>query len=133
MVETVIRPIAGVGPVAFEPNRVWARVEGGFLVGLWDRHDQAAAVHFVPTPPTCWRLCPMPQLAFLADDGRSALISGAIQEDGKPWLHVSVARQNRMPSYKDLTDVKATFIGRDRKAILVFAAAKDHINLHPYA
>ena len=48
------------------------------------------------------------------------------------WLHVSLSRANRMPSYQDMCDVKSLFIGPDRKAHQVFAEESQHVNIHAY-
>lgn len=48
------------------------------------------------------------------------------------WLHVSVSRGDRDPSYFDLKRVKDLFIGRDRKAIQVFPPASEHYSYHPH-
>lgn len=65
-------------------------------------------------------------------DGRRVMISVLIEADGNPWLHVSVWRANRIPSYEDLTDTKAAFVGRERKAIQVFPGEAEFVNFHPY-
>jgi hypothetical protein len=48
------------------------------------------------------------------------------------WLHVSLSRPGKMPSYQDMCDVKAAFVGRERKALQVFAEESQHVNIHPY-
>jgi len=65
-------------------------------------------------------------------DGRQVMISVLIEADGHPWLHVSLSRRSRLPSYADLTDTKRAFVGADRKAIQVFPAEAEHVNCHPY-
>ncbi len=52
--------------------------------------------------------------------------------DGKIWLHVSLSRLNRLPTYKDMAEVKDLFIGEDREALQIFAKKSRHINFHPY-
>lgn len=49
---------------------------------------------------------------------------------GEKWIHVSVARPDRLPSWAELSKVKNEFIGEDLEAYQVLAANKDHINLH---
>ena len=56
-----------------------------------------------------------------------------VEADGKRWLHVSVSRRSRMPTYEDLALVKRLFIGPARKAIQVFPPEAEHVNVHPYA
>lgn len=70
--------------------------------------------------------------AYRSLNGMFIIQSIAIEDDLKPWIHVSFSRKSRMPDYKDITRIKADFIGADRKAIMVFPEAKLHVNLHPY-
>jgi len=48
------------------------------------------------------------------------------------WLHVSVSRTDRLPSWEDLKAVKDRFIGRDREAIQVIPRSRDFVNVHPF-
>jgi hypothetical protein len=52
--------------------------------------------------------------------------------DGKRWLHVSLARRDRMPSYEELAEVKEAFVGPRRQAVMVMPRRERHVNLHPY-
>lgn len=63
--------------------------------------------------------------------GLTVIVSAAVEEDDKPWLHVSVAHRDRLPSYEELKLVKAFFIGRDKYAIQVFSPESKHVNIHP--
>ena len=47
------------------------------------------------------------------------------------WLHLSMSRKDRVPTYTDVRRVKEMFIGKDRKAIQIFPAESEHYNLHP--
>lgn len=113
-------------------NRVWRPIAGGFEVGVWDRGNANRGWFYVEWPGLPWRHHDFPQLAFSHRDGRSVLISAGVKEDDSRWAHISVARQNRIPSYKDLAEVKDLFVGPDRYALQVFAPASEHVNLHPY-
>jgi len=71
------------------------------------------------------------QQAFEHLDGRRVV--GTVGRHGAMlWLHVSVSRRKYIPSYADLADVKATFIGPDRQAVQLFPRADRHVNLHEY-
>ncbi|WP_319759544.1 hypothetical protein [Maridesulfovibrio sp.] len=48
------------------------------------------------------------------------------------WIHLSVSRQAKLPSWDDLKDVKGTFLGDHREAVQVLPKAEDYINLHPF-
>ena len=51
---------------------------------------------------------------------------------GQDWLHVSVSRRSRLPSYDDLKKIKRDFIGDDRAAYQAFPKASEHVNLHEF-
>lgn len=66
------------------------------------------------------------------------IISLAVYEDHKHWIHVSVSGMkspaNRfLPSWEDMKRVKHDFIGEDKWAYQVFPSQKDYVNLCPYA
>ncbi len=53
--------------------------------------------------------------------------------DGKRWQHVSLASQRgKMPTYAQMAAVKECFIGKDKKAIMVFPPEDEHVNTHKY-
>ena len=62
----------------------------------------------------------------------SVIVSGAVERDGNRWLHVSCARPDRLPTWDDLTFVKATWIGPDRYALQVFPPVTRYVNIHPF-
>lgn len=53
--------------------------------------------------------------------------------DDEVWIHASIAHERRVPEYADLVKLKEEFIGKDRKAIMVFPPADEHVNIHPNA
>ena len=65
-------------------------------------------------------------------NGLMIIASAGEYDDGKEWLHVSVSRKSRVPSYDDLTRIKRDFIGDDKKAVLVLPEKKNHVNIHDY-
>lgn len=60
----------------------------------------------------------------------TVISSVCIEDDLKPWLHVSLAHQKRMPNYEEIKMVKEMFIGRDRYAVMVFPPADKFVNIH---
>lgn len=54
----------------------------------------------------------------------------ALEDDDTLWLHVSFSR-DRMPDYSDITFIKQQFFGDHFKAIMVFPAKNEHVNIHP--
>lgn len=114
--------------------RTWERdaASGRFKVGIWRRDDRLDRWFSLAPLPLPWRHREAVPLCFLNPDGRSVIITGGVQLDDRPWLHLSVARQNRMPSYKDLAEVKDLFIGASRQAIQIFPPDTNHVNLHKF-
>jgi hypothetical protein len=53
-------------------------------------------------------------------------------ETGDVWLHASISRTDRMPNYKELTELHAA-VWPDGYAYQVFAPPAAHINIHPRA
>ncbi len=64
--------------------------------------------------------------------GLFVMVSGAVELDSRRWIHVSVSRKDRLPSYDDLAAVKRTFIGDERRALQVFAPKSEHVNVHRF-
>lgn len=78
---------------------------------------------------------------YLWRGGLSVIVSGSVEQDGKRWIHVSACRwgkgpsgkqRTKAPTYHDLRMVKEIFVGPDRKAVQVFPAKNEHVNLHDH-
>lgn len=69
--------------------------------------------------------------AWMCENGLLVIASALIEDDGKRWLHVSLSRRTRLPSWADMHYVKDQFIGRQNKAIQVFPPAREYVNTHP--
>ena len=65
-------------------------------------------------------------------NGLMIIASAGEYDDGREWLHVSISRKSRVPSYNELTRIKRDFIGDDKKAVLVLPEKKNHVNIHDY-
>lgn len=65
-------------------------------------------------------------------NGLMIIASAGEYDDGREWLHISVSRKSRVPSYDELTRIKRDFIGDDKKAVLVLPEKKKHVNIHDY-
>ncbi len=48
------------------------------------------------------------------------------------WVHVSMSRASKLPSWADVREVKDLFIGRDRCAVHLLPPEAFYINLHPF-
>ena len=62
----------------------------------------------------------------------TVIVSGRIELDGRPWLHVSFAHGRHLPSWEELRLVKDAFIGKGKQAVQVLPAEAKHVNFNPY-
>lgn len=62
----------------------------------------------------------------------SILVTQA-DHDGDEWIHASIARETWMPTYSDLTALKAGVFGPGRYAFQVFPPVSRHVNIHARA
>ena len=51
--------------------------------------------------------------------------------DGKEWVHLSVARRTRLPTWEELKQVKEVILG-DRWCAQIFPPKAEYVNTHPY-
>jgi len=76
------------------------------------------------------------QIAEMMDDGFWAfwgdlgmIVSIAVEDDDKNWLHASVSRKDKtLPTYEDLAQLKRLCIGDHRTALQVFPPADKYVN-----
>ena len=64
--------------------------------------------------------------------GISVILSGNTEQDGKRWLHLSLARRSRLPSWEEVRLVKDLFLGKERLAVQVLPPASRYININPH-
>ncbi len=63
-------------------------------------------------------------------NGLFIMASAGEYDDGREWLHVSVSRKSRIPTYDEMTRIKRDFFGDDKKAVLVLPEKKNHVNIN---
>ncbi len=96
-----------------------------------------------PTVPVHWRKCgnqewPPGSSHKAATIWKHALVSmsvlrsKAIMKDGTIFMHVSIARPDRLPTWEELKKVKDEFIGENMAAYHVLPAKKDYVNIHNF-
>jgi hypothetical protein len=61
--------------------------------------------------------------------GIRVLFDAGIEEDGQKWVHVSISREDREPSWEDLTTVKRLFLGDERWAYQVIPPQSEFYNV----
>ena len=69
---------------------------------------------------------------FVSLDGGLTVITSIDEINGAEWIHISVSRRSRMPTYEDLARVKSAFIGDAHPAYQVFPRKAEHRNLHSF-
>jgi hypothetical protein len=105
----------------------------------WEE-QKALTIKYAPMSlPKEWRLIELPQghpleglRIYSRKGGLQVLFSADNMEgDGKTWLHVSLSRETKLPSYEDMCIVKSLFVGDERVAIQILPTRKDWININP--
>jgi len=84
--------------------------------------------------PAGWTRIPAPGPAFDCHGdgalrGLRVLVSVGVEEDGRKWMHVSLSRSGRVPSWEDVDAVKRLFVGDGRYAYQVIPPRADHYSL----
>lgn len=69
---------------------------------------------------------------FMRADGLTVILTYQSEQDGKKWIHTSISRKDRVPSYYELCDVKRDFLGDDSLSLMVFVPKSEHVNIHPH-
>lgn len=77
-----------------------------------------------PFGPDGWR--------YVNLDGTSSVLVTCAEHGGDEWVHASIARPDRMPTYADLKALHAAVFGNGW-AYQVFAPPSDHVNIHEHA
>lgn len=70
--------------------------------------------------------------AYKYRTGINVIVSTASMPDSREWMHISVSRNDRLPSFDDLKFVKSIFAGDNRYAYQVFAPVEKHVNIHNF-
>jgi len=71
------------------------------------------------------------QKHFVTETGLSVIV-GTEVHDGRPWLHVSLARRDRLPAWADVVLAKEVFVGIEANAIMPFPPRSEWVNKHRY-
>jgi hypothetical protein len=60
-----------------------------------------------------------------------AIISAAFELDGRKWVHLSISRPDRLPTWEELRKAKDELLG-DVEAYMVIPPRARYVNLHPH-
>lgn len=84
--------------------------------------------------PVGWRQLHSPVYKTMAyTNGRGLfVIKGYEQYGNQKWLHVSVSKVNKLPSWDAIKKVKDVFIGRNQKAIMILPPTEQYVNYHRF-
>lgn len=94
---------------------------------------------YFPKPQAMYKALPVEKalgkdaaeyMAAWVFNGLQIIASAGEYDDGREWLHISVSRKSRIPSYEEMARVKRDFIGDDKKAVFVLPEKKNHVNIH---
>lgn len=104
----------------FDPNSGWRVLQ---------KESEACCPKVLPY---LWSFVSSKRGAFIKSDGLRVLLSVEMKKDDhRVWLHVSLSRGDRLPSWDDVKEVKDIFIGKDRTAAQVLPPEDEYINYHP--
>lgn len=53
-------------------------------------------------------------------------------KNGENWIHVSISRQDRLPTWQEIAKVRDEFLGDDVEAYHVAPMRKDYVNVHAH-
>ena len=59
-------------------------------------------------------------------------MSGAVHQDGRRYVHFSLARTDRIPTWMELVEAKELFLGSDTYAIAVIPPRSRYVNIHNF-
>jgi hypothetical protein len=62
----------------------------------------------------------------------TAIISSAIEHDGRRWIHLSIARRDHLPSWGELVRARDAFLGPEVRCLQVVAPTAEHVNIHDF-
>lgn len=82
--------------------------------------------------PAGWVKRTQPYLHYFSGDRLGVILSARTEADSKRWLHVSVSRPSRLPSWADVQRVKDIFVGPQKLAVQVLPRKGDYVNMHQH-
>jgi hypothetical protein len=71
--------------------------------------------------------------SMVSRDRRQSIIVSCAEHDGAEWVHASIAHTTYLPTYADLTRLRAAVWGDTGWAYQVFAPPSAHVNIHERA
>lgn len=68
----------------------------------------------------------------LNPNSMKVIISKALMQNGDKWLHLSVSRTDRLPSWDEMKKIQSDFFGDDFEMVHMLPKKKDYVNIHSY-
>lgn len=90
----------------------WRRIEGGTVNAETGRHNGNMYVN--------------------ERRGLRVILSAAVEDDGKRWLHLSMSLATRLPTWSELVQAKEAFMGKESRAVQVLPPRSEWVNIHEY-
>lgn len=75
---------------------------------------------------------PIEGQVYVSRWGLRVIVTADFERDDRLWLHVSLSKKHKLPSWDDVREVKDLFIGKDRLAIQVLPPESEYVNCHPH-
>lgn len=69
--------------------------------------------------------------AFLRNDGLQAIFALEAHADGN-WMHLSVSRPKKLPTWVELVSAKIDFLGPEVAAVQILPPESQWVNAHAY-
>lgn len=100
----------------------------------WETTDALVATVLPNPTPVGWTQLQRSSdgASYNHSNGLVAIVTVANELDGKRWVHLSVSRAARLPSWDDLTSARDAFLGPEALAVQVLAPKSRHINIHAH-
>jgi hypothetical protein len=71
-------------------------------------------------------------LARLRGRRQSLIVSTNVEEDGRRWVHLSMASPDRLPEWRELVEAKEALLGEEWDAYQVIPRRSRYVNQHPH-
>lgn len=88
--------------------------------------------------PQNWRTIRLSEIeqqpygVYRSRNGLAVIISCCRYEDNKNWIHLSISRKDKLPSWSEFVQVKEIFLGKESTAIQVIPPRSQWVNDHPF-
>ena len=84
--------------------------------------------------PSGWRVVAKAEdgVFWRVPGGLHAMVSTAVEDDGRLWIHMSMSHKSRMPTWPELVKMRDALVGTDVECYQVLPPADRYVNLNPH-